>query len=178
MGLMNKINNMVHILGNQFFAPDIPIMIPAPGATVEDTLALKDVSPERFSKLEKELVRAKGEIVRVSPLFLRKVKCADTFPSLLRCDVAYTCLKHSYILVGFTRNSASPFLQNRRWSRSQDPFQVPRHSHPPQTHSYHPPVLQLVSLRHQTDSQRTNCAFIIRYSDASCLGSRKPPTNL
>lgn len=40
-------------------------MMPAPGTEEEDPLALKDVTPERLSKLEKEIVRAKGEIVSI-----------------------------------------------------------------------------------------------------------------
>ncbi|GJJ12968.1 hypothetical protein Clacol_007215 [Clathrus columnatus] len=73
MGLTNKINALVHILGNNFFPPDIVSTISAPGTTEESPKALKDVSPERFNKLEKELVRAKGEITR------RRIHLSQTF---------------------------------------------------------------------------------------------------
>ena len=36
-------------------------------------MALRDVMPERFSKLEKELVRGKGEVVRLMPWYITYV---------------------------------------------------------------------------------------------------------
>ncbi|KIJ49148.1 hypothetical protein M422DRAFT_161626 [Sphaerobolus stellatus SS14] len=62
--LLTKVNSLVRILGLGFYAPENTYMVPIAGTTEEDVTALKDVSPERFTKLEKELVRGKGEIYR------------------------------------------------------------------------------------------------------------------
>ena len=64
LGLTNKINALVRIVGPGFFGQDITYPTPAQGIQVsEEPRGLRDVTPERFSKLEKELVRAKSEIV-------------------------------------------------------------------------------------------------------------------
>jgi protein regulator of cytokinesis 1 len=51
------------MLGSHFFHQDI--LTPAVAASEElvSPTALKDVMPERFSKLEMKLVRGKGEVV-------------------------------------------------------------------------------------------------------------------
>ncbi|KAF8586752.1 hypothetical protein K439DRAFT_916927 [Ramaria rubella] len=64
-GLSNKINALIRIVGSGFFGSDIVSLIPAQGTeSGDETQVLKDVTPERFNKLEKELVRAKSEITR------------------------------------------------------------------------------------------------------------------
>ncbi|KAF8496347.1 microtubule associated protein-domain-containing protein [Gautieria morchelliformis] len=73
IGLTNKINALVHIVGTAFFARDITLPTPAQDVQSDDSQALRDVTPERFSKLEKELVRAKSEISR------RLVQLSQTF---------------------------------------------------------------------------------------------------
>lgn len=57
-------------LGHEFYSPEIldPVI-----AEDEDELepdANRDVTPERFSKLEKELVRGKSEVVSMSLIVL------------------------------------------------------------------------------------------------------------
>jgi protein regulator of cytokinesis 1 len=61
--LTNRLNALARTLGSHFFHQDI--LTPAVAASEESDspTALKDVMPERFSKLEKELVRGKGEVV-------------------------------------------------------------------------------------------------------------------
>lgn len=61
--LINKLNGLSRTLGNDFFLPDIVQATLASGENSGDPDAHRDVTPERFSKLEKELVRAKGETV-------------------------------------------------------------------------------------------------------------------
>lgn len=64
-GLTNKINALVHIVGAGFFGQDIThLTLAQQGVQPSDEpQVLRDVTPEHFSKLEKELVRAKSEIV-------------------------------------------------------------------------------------------------------------------
>ena len=50
-------------LGSNFFSQEIVGSIAAQGENAADIMSLRDVTPERFSKMEKELVRGKGEIV-------------------------------------------------------------------------------------------------------------------
>jgi protein regulator of cytokinesis 1 len=63
MTLTNRLNNLARTLGPDFYAPDILEPFPASGEDTHDTNANYDVTPERFSKLEKELVRGKAEVV-------------------------------------------------------------------------------------------------------------------
>ncbi|TRM59017.1 microtubule associated protein-domain-containing protein [Schizophyllum amplum] len=60
--LTNRITNLARILGFHFYSPDITSPAPAPGEDGSNPDANRDVSPERFAKLEKELVRGKGEV--------------------------------------------------------------------------------------------------------------------
>lgn len=59
MTLTGKLNNLARTVGPAFFLPDI--LEPCP--TSEDNQN-PDVTPERFLRLEKELVRGKAEVVR------------------------------------------------------------------------------------------------------------------
>jgi hypothetical protein len=62
--LTNRLSALSRTLGPDFYAGDL----------FNDT-EYRDVSPERFSKLEKELVRGKGEVVsatRTAYIFLAK----------------------------------------------------------------------------------------------------------
>ncbi|KAG0695421.1 hypothetical protein DFH29DRAFT_880070 [Suillus ampliporus] len=61
--LINRLNALAWTLGSHFFQPDIltPALVAA--EELDDPTALRDVMPERFSKLEKELVRGKGEVI-------------------------------------------------------------------------------------------------------------------
>lgn len=68
--LTNRLNALAQSLGSSYFSADIL----RPTVSAEDDPsnpnALRDVMPERFSKLEKELVRGKGEMVSSSPMYL------------------------------------------------------------------------------------------------------------
>ena len=61
--LTNRINAISRTLGNDFYSRDIIEAAPAPGLSSGDSNPFRDVTVERFSKLEKELVRGKAEIV-------------------------------------------------------------------------------------------------------------------
>ncbi|KAG1745761.1 microtubule associated protein-domain-containing protein [Suillus lakei] len=62
--LTNRLNALARTLGSHFFQQDIltPALVVA--EELDSPSALRDVMPERFSKLEKELVRGKGEVLK------------------------------------------------------------------------------------------------------------------
>lgn len=61
--LTNRLNNLARILGPEFFNQDIIEPTVATGEDSHVANANRDVTPERFMKLEKELVRGKAEVV-------------------------------------------------------------------------------------------------------------------
>jgi protein regulator of cytokinesis 1 len=61
--LTNRLNALARTLGSHFFHQDILTPAVAIAEESDNPTALRDVMPERFSKLEKELVRGKGEVV-------------------------------------------------------------------------------------------------------------------
>jgi len=65
---MNRLNSFARTLGSHFFQPDIltPTFTDAEEADAPN--ALRDVMHERFSNLEKELVRGKGKVVSQSDI--------------------------------------------------------------------------------------------------------------
>ncbi|KAK0199795.1 microtubule associated protein [Desarmillaria ectypa] len=60
--LTNRINVLARTLGHDFFAYDITEATGFSGSDDAGPTANRDVTPERFSKLEKELVRGKSEV--------------------------------------------------------------------------------------------------------------------
>ena len=58
--LTNRIKALARTLGSDYYSQDI---LEPSNAAGEDTNGNLDVTPERFSKLEKELVRGKAEVV-------------------------------------------------------------------------------------------------------------------
>lgn len=61
--LTGRLNTLSNTLGPEFYPQDILDPIPAAGEDEYDSASHRDVTPERFSRLEKELVRGKGEVV-------------------------------------------------------------------------------------------------------------------
>ena len=61
--LSNRLSALSRTLGSDYFSPDILEPLSAVGETAYDAGANRDVTPERFMKLEKELVRGKAEVV-------------------------------------------------------------------------------------------------------------------
>lgn len=62
--LMNRLNALARTMGRDYFAPDILEPTSAPGENPQDPDVNWDVTQERFSKLEKELVRGKAEATK------------------------------------------------------------------------------------------------------------------
>lgn len=63
--LTNRLNTIGKTLGVDYFSSEILEQTLAQGETSNDPAACRDVTPERFMKLEKELVRGKAEVVRL-----------------------------------------------------------------------------------------------------------------
>ncbi|KAI0360677.1 hypothetical protein OH77DRAFT_1470873 [Trametes cingulata] len=64
LNLTSRILALANTLGPDFYSSDILDPIPASGEDEYDPNSHKDVTPERFSRLEKELVRGKGEVAK------------------------------------------------------------------------------------------------------------------
>ncbi|KAF8901151.1 microtubule associated protein-domain-containing protein [Gymnopilus junonius] len=60
--ITNRINTLARTLGSDYFSRDILEQTPAPEEREHDSSANRDVTPERFMRLEKELVRGKAEV--------------------------------------------------------------------------------------------------------------------
>jgi len=66
--LTNRLTALCRTLGPDFYSSDVVDPAPAAGENKKDPSAHRDVTPERFSRLEKELVRGKAEVVsRTTP---------------------------------------------------------------------------------------------------------------
>lgn len=61
--LTNRLNTLARTLGTDYYAQEILQPTFAIGENARDSNVNNDVTPERFSKLEKELVRGKAEVV-------------------------------------------------------------------------------------------------------------------
>lgn len=66
--ITNRINALARTLGFNYFSQDILEQTSASGDHDHDPSANRDVTPERFMRLEKELVRGKAEVVGVRSL--------------------------------------------------------------------------------------------------------------
>ncbi|KAF5377105.1 hypothetical protein D9757_008763 [Collybiopsis confluens] len=62
--LTNRLKALARSLSRDYFARDILEPTLAPGESVVDESSNRDVTPERFSKLEKELARGKAEVIK------------------------------------------------------------------------------------------------------------------
>ena len=61
--LTGRLSTLSNTLGLDFYPEDILDPTPAAGEDEYDSASHRDVTPERFSRLEKELVRGKAEVV-------------------------------------------------------------------------------------------------------------------
>ncbi|RPD65486.1 hypothetical protein L226DRAFT_456522 [Lentinus tigrinus ALCF2SS1-7] len=64
LNLTSRISSLAVTLGPEFYQADILEPLHASGEDEYDSTSHRDVTPERFSKLEKELVRGKGEVAK------------------------------------------------------------------------------------------------------------------
>ncbi|KAJ7705442.1 microtubule associated protein-domain-containing protein [Mycena rosella] len=101
--LANRLNALSRTLGPEFYAQDLV-----------DEAEYRDVSPERFSKLEKELVRGKGEVAK------RLAHLSETF---IQIDWLYTELGMAPPIPDDSCSPSTSMLS--RSSISSDPFLTP-----------------------------------------------------
>ncbi|KAL1744927.1 microtubule associated protein-domain-containing protein [Schizophyllum fasciatum] len=158
MTLTNRITNLARILGPHYFASDITTPAPAPG---EDSVGNKDVSPERFSRLEKELVRGKGEVSK------RLAHLASIFAQI---DWLYTELGMNPPALEDLSMSSRNDTMSPTGSTNSDPFLVST----PTPHSRTPraatPMLILPD-NDERDHQRVFANYLARLEEAEeeCL---------
>jgi len=94
---------MSRIVGDSFFPEDVLDC----STSCDPTISYQDVCPERFSKLEKELVRGKGEMVGLVLLSFLSVVIFIIFGSQ---NVSTNYQLYSSRSTGSTQNSASSLL--------------------------------------------------------------------
>ncbi|CDO70098.1 hypothetical protein BN946_scf184806.g25 [Trametes cinnabarina] len=178
LNLINRISSLSNTLGSDFYTMDILEPVVAPGEDEYDAHAHKDVTPERFSRLEKELVRGKGEVAkRLSQLSANFVQIdwlytelGITPPSL---DDLASASSTSLGIPPLPRSSSS--CSNRL--TTSDPFLSTSMSIPMSTptptsrQNAHTPLLFLSEEpRHQpseTDHQRVFARFVARMEEIS-----------
>jgi len=102
--LTNRIKALARTLGLDYYSQDILEPSIATGEDTNDLNENLDVTPERFSKLEKELVRGKAEVV--SPPSFRPGYAG-------RCLVNFLLAYHYFCILGQTLKSIiSDFCSN------------------------------------------------------------------
>ncbi|KAL1757706.1 microtubule associated protein-domain-containing protein [Schizophyllum commune] len=159
--LTNRITNLSRILGPHFYAHDITTLAPAPGEDGTDPECNRDVSPERFSKLEKELVRGKGEVTK------RLAQLAGIFAQI---DWLYTELGMNPPMLEDLSMSTSNSVSTPTRSPDSDPFLVSTPT--PITRSTHSATPMLILPENdEREYQRIFANYLARVEEAEeeCL---------
>ncbi|CCM01779.1 uncharacterized protein FIBRA_03846 [Fibroporia radiculosa] len=122
--LTNRIVALSHTLGRDFYQEDILEPTPAIDEDDLDPTACRDVTPERFSRLEKELVRGKGEVTkRLSQLSASMVQIDWLYTELGMSPPALDGLPLSSVLgLSSHPRSISSCGDRTTLSNSSDPF--------------------------------------------------------
>ncbi|KAF9787832.1 microtubule associated protein-domain-containing protein [Thelephora terrestris] len=124
--LTNRINTISHTLGCDFYPRDITDTVPAPGLSQGDSNPFRDVTVERFSKLEKELVRGKAEInkrlTQLSALFVHLdwlhtelglvPPTLNEFPSSSYLGIPSAVSRPSSSCSNYTSMNSDPFISS------------------------------------------------------------------
>ncbi|KAF8816428.1 hypothetical protein BYT27DRAFT_7154690 [Phlegmacium glaucopus] len=117
--LTNRLNALARTLGSEYFSQDIVEPLPAVGEDSYDAHANRDVTPERFLKLEKELVRGKAEVnKRLNQLSATFVQIDWLYTELGIAPPCIIDLPPSPLF----KSSTSVIHSNQVSSSSQDPF--------------------------------------------------------
>ncbi|THU93332.1 hypothetical protein K435DRAFT_670441 [Dendrothele bispora CBS 962.96] len=114
--LTNRLNALSRSLDPGFFDTDILHPMPAPGQQGDSSN--RDVTPERFSKLEKELVRGKSEVLKrlnhLSELFVQidwlHTELGIAPPSVQDLDSEPVSSSRSTSSLGLNPPSSDPFM--------------------------------------------------------------------
>ncbi|KAG6890335.1 hypothetical protein C0992_002318 [Termitomyces sp. T32_za158] len=183
--LTNRLKSLSRTLGSDFFASDILEAVIAAGDKSDDPNVNMDVTPERFLKLEKELVKGKAEVSK------RLQHLSSTF---LQIDWLYTELgisppaldnlpsSSSNLLGGSLSMSRQLLSASNSSSSSSDPFSLSNTPTPmSRTRSVTPFLFQedLLSVP-ETDYEHIFAKFVtkIEEADDEGLDSSTIPTGL
>ncbi|KAL4247812.1 MAP65/ASE1 family protein [Abortiporus biennis] len=124
--LTNRLNALSRTLGSTYYSSDILEPTPASGESTMEPTFYRDVTPERFNKLEKELVRGKGEMSkRLSQLSATMVQIdwlytelgmappsLDDLPSTSTLSISHTRPPSSCSSRTSSSTSSDPFLSS------------------------------------------------------------------
>ncbi|KZT70570.1 hypothetical protein DAEQUDRAFT_725083 [Daedalea quercina L-15889] len=178
--LTSRLVGLAKTLGPDFYAQDILESIPAIGEDEYDSTSHRDVTPERFSRLEKELVRGKGEVTK---------RLTQLSATMVQIDWLYTELGMSppalEDLPSSSSNGLLPLLRSasscsNRTSSTSDPFlstsmsiSIAMSTPTPANRAKQVAPLLLVSAPDeprevpQTEYQRIFARFVARMEEAS-----------
>ncbi|KLO17899.1 hypothetical protein SCHPADRAFT_845934 [Schizopora paradoxa] len=116
---INRIVTLSRTLGTHLFSPDMMELCAAQGEDPSDILSLRDVTPERFSKLDKEFYRGKAEINNRFHLLAEAFKRLDELYAILGMEPPSTdSLASSSLLLcppnplSLSVNSVDPFMSS------------------------------------------------------------------
>ncbi|KAF9465929.1 microtubule associated protein-domain-containing protein [Collybia nuda] len=169
--LTNRLNTLARTLGVDYYTQDILEPTPAPGEDPHELSINSDVTPERFSKLEKELVRGKAEVskrlhqlsttlVQIDWLF---TELGMTPPSL---DDLPSTTAHS-----FATSLSVPSRASSSDSTFNDPFAVSTPTPLSRTKPVTPLLFQdIMASPPETEYQRIFAGFVARIEEADDEG--------
>ncbi|TCD69305.1 hypothetical protein EIP91_008060 [Steccherinum ochraceum] len=180
--LTNRLKTLSHTLGPEFYSAELLEPSVAAGESEYDESSHRDVTPERFSKLEKELVRGKGEVTkRLAQLSQTMIQIDWLYTELGIAPPSLDDLPSSSLLVPRPPSSCSSRTTN---SASSDPFlsssmvmstPTPDSRLKPMT-----PFLMATSPEEppESDYERIFARFVARIEELSdeALGSPTAPT--
>ncbi|KAF5339848.1 hypothetical protein D9611_009161 [Ephemerocybe angulata] len=156
--LTSRLNALARTLGTEYFSPDVLDATPAIDEPASDSAAPRDVTPERFLKLEKELVRGKAEVTK------RLHQLSSIF---VQIDWLYTELG---IPIPSPDDELDPSSSQRHMATdSSDPFCVSTPTPASRTTTTVPLLFQNNT---EVEYQRTFNAFIARIEE---LDGQEPP---
>ncbi|KAI0946534.1 hypothetical protein AcW1_009974 [Taiwanofungus camphoratus] len=180
--LTGRLNALSNTLGPEFYSRDIVESSPAIGQNEDDPNSHRDVTPERFSKLEKELVRGKGEVAK---------RLTQLSATMVQIDWLYTELgiappsledlpsaSSSTSGLSLHPRSTSSCSNRTTMSNVSDPFlststTISMSTPTPAARSKHPTPLLFLSVLDEpreppdTEYQRVFARFVARMEEAS-----------
>ncbi|KAI8970590.1 microtubule associated protein-domain-containing protein [Trametes punicea] len=178
LNLTGRISSLANTLGPDFYSADVLEPAPASGEEEYDASAHRDVTPERFSRLEKELVRGKGEVAkRLNQLSANFVQIdwlytelgiappsLDDLPSSASSSLGLPALPRSSSSCSNRVTNSDPFLSSS--------MSIPMSTPTPAGRQKPPTPLLFLSDHSQTqasdvDHQRVFAKFVARMEELS-----------
>ncbi|KIK71555.1 hypothetical protein GYMLUDRAFT_186402 [Collybiopsis luxurians FD-317 M1] len=168
--LTNRLNALARCLSSDFYAQDILEPTPAAEESIFDEGYHRDVTPERFSKLEKELARGKAEVIkRLNQLSEIFVQIDYLYTELGICPPSLEDLES-------VSSTLSPSLYSSSSSQlhpSSDPFTVSISTPTPPSRnskSYSPLLSSEDEDHSDVAYQRVFATFVARVEEAEAEG--------